>query len=535
MFGRRVRSIHGGSGPDRTAKQVSPPASRRSDGRPADQGAGGRRGGAPRVGARGPRVRAAARRGARRGPRVPDPRAGARSGPSTRCPPSAPRAASLASEHRSERVSTRAQGTRCGAVPLARAGGRARARASRSGRTSARSPTHERGRRRDPCASRVRARPASRSRRSPSSTTRRSPRDRSSQIEPSRPARAAIVVRDLRRASHRSTSAPRISGSRVERKRSSRASTISRASSAPSEAPARRSRSRSERSSPSRSAGHPAGIGSSRDGSDATALERDAPSVAPRDDVDADREVARERSLGRRRVRRAGRHVDRSRPGRSRRRIGSRSSSARRGVDLPRLAAERLQHEHVVRVVVELEALGARRRDVRVDLARVAELDLELAAEPRDGLVVAVEALEHDRRPVPEQLEDASRVGHPRHRFRTRRARTRVGGLGDLLAGLDQAERRRSERGRRQDPVDVVERQQVGEPERVLTRVDDGAPAPRLAQEAVGVTDASGERSPRAAGPLELGDRGHDGASVPSESFESFVSESCLSVPSASC
>ena len=165
----------------------------------------------------------------------------------------------------------------------------------------------------------------------------------------------------------------------------------------------------------------------------------------------------------------------------------------------------------------------------------MAELDLELAAEPRDGLVVAVEALEHDRRPVPEQLEDPRRVGHPRNGFRTRRARTRVGGLGDLLAGLDQTERRPSERGRRQDPIDVVERQKVREPERVLTRMDDGAPAPRLAQEAVGVTDASGERSPRAAGPLELGDRGHDGASVPSESFESFESESCLSVPSASC
>ena len=42
-------------------------------------------------------------------------------------------------------------------------------------------------------------------------------------------------------------------------------------------------------------------------------------------------------------------------------------------------------------------------------------------------------------------------------------------------------------------------------------------------------------RSPRAARPFELGDRGHDGVSVPSESFESVGSEACLSVPSASC
>jgi hypothetical protein len=54
-------------------------------------------------------------------------------------------------------------------------------------------------------------------------------------------------------------------------------------------------------------------------------------------------------------------------------------------VDLPRLASERLEHEHVVGVVVELEALRARGRHVRVDLARVAELDLELAAERVTG------------------------------------------------------------------------------------------------------------------------------------------------------
>jgi hypothetical protein len=139
--------------------------------------------------------------------------------------------------------------------------------------------------------------------------------------------------------------------------------------------------------------------------------------------------------------------------------------------------------------------------------------------------VVAVQALEHDRRPVPNSSK--TRRGRPCPRRASNpscpNACTRPR---DLLARLDQAERRRSERGRRQDPVDVVERQQVGEPERVLTLVDTGSPPPRLAQEAVGVTDASGERGRRE--PLARSSSATEvttPASVPSESFESFVSD----------
>ena len=90
----------------------------------------------------------------------------------------------------------------------------------------------------------------------------------------------------------------------------------------------------------------------------------------------ADREVARDGLLSRRRVRGARGHVDRV-AGRyldvERRTLWL----ARRIVHLPSLAPERLQHEDVVRIVVQVEPLRAGRRDVRVHLAGMTELELE--------------------------------------------------------------------------------------------------------------------------------------------------------------
>jgi hypothetical protein len=121
-------------------------------------------------------------------------------------------------------------------------------------------------------------------------------------------------------------------------------------------------------------------------------LHRVAHDLSPCHDVDADREVPRKRALGGGSVRCPGRHVD-AVPGAD---LGADRLAfefAGRLVHLPRLGAERLQDEDIVRVVVQRQALRAGRGDVRVGLARVAEFDLEVAAESRDRLVEPVEAL----------------------------------------------------------------------------------------------------------------------------------------------
>jgi hypothetical protein len=77
---------------------------------------------------------------------------------------------------------------------------------------------------------------------------------------------------------------------------------------------------------------------------------------------------------------------------------------------LPMLDAGHLQHEHVVRVVMDVEALRDRRSQINVHLHRVRQLDLELAAEVRQRRPKAVDRLQHDRGAVREQLVDASGV-----------------------------------------------------------------------------------------------------------------------------
>ena len=179
--------------------------------------------------------------------------------------------------------------------------------------------------------------------------------------------------------------------------------------------------------------------------------------------VDADREMAGQdvlRSGGVWRPRRACNCVARGRP----RRREDPAPPRRRRVHLPALAAERLQDEDVVRILVQVQSLRAGRRDVGVDLTRMPELQLEVTAEARDRLGPAMQALEHDRRAVFEERRDASGVRDPCDLPRTCATRSRVGGLRDLGAGLHEPEERRAERGRREEPVDVVEREQVLEP-----------------------------------------------------------------------
>ena len=246
--------------------------------------------------------------------------------------------------------------------------------------------------------------------------------------------------------------------------------------------------------------------------------------------MDADREMARELVLGARGMRRAGRQVDRV-AGRDLDVERRPRSFARRRVQLPALAAERLQDEDVVRVLMEVEALRAGRGDVGVDLARMPEGELEASAEPRDGLGPSVQALEHDRRAVLDERSHTRGVRDPLHRSRSRAARARVRGLGDPLARLHEAEERRPERRRRQEPVDVVEREQVLEPARLSAEADRRPRPPVVLEERPGVAGAPLER--RAIGP-DAFERAlaHDVPSVPSVSPPSVPSASVPSVPS---
>ena len=89
-----------------------------------------------------------------------------------------------------------------------------------------------------------------------------------------------------------------------------------------------------------------------------------------------------------------------------------------RRIDEPALLARHLETEDVVRVVMDLEPLGRRRRVVGVRLGGVAELALEIAAEARQRWVMDVQRLEHDRRAPLELGGDAFDLGGRREGLR---------------------------------------------------------------------------------------------------------------------
>ena len=152
-------------------------------------------------------------------------------------------------------------------------------------------------------------------------------------------------------------------------------------------------------------------------------VQRRAQRVDPRDDVHADGQVERVVLRRERLVEPAAREVERvAGPQRDVEHDRARAAELlrvalrpqwqveHRLVDEPALLAGRLEHEDVVRVVVDREPLGGSGRVVGVDLHRMAELELELPREGRDRLVRDVQRLEHDRGAVGELGEDAAHV-----------------------------------------------------------------------------------------------------------------------------
>ncbi len=177
-----------------------------------------------------------------------------------------------------------------------------------------------------------------------------------------------------------------------------------------------------------------------------------------------------------------GRYIDR--PGSS-----STSSRTARGclvVHLPELGAVGLEDEDVVAVAVHREALRAGRGQVGVGLAGVPELDLEVGDQPRQRRPVAVQALEHDRRPAVEEGGDLARVDQSGERSAGQARRARVRRLGQHAAVLGDPDRRRPDRRLGEQVVDVVEREQPDEQVGVGA-VQVHAGRPDLRQEGLGV------------------------------------------------
>ena len=112
------------------------------------------------------------------------------------------------------------------------------------------------------------------------------------------------------------------------------------------------------------------------------------------------------------------------RPGRRDHGSSARGCVAHRGVHRPVLLPAHLQDEHVVHVVVRVEAARGLRRDVRVDLGRVPELGHQLAGErpQRAARCGAAPAARSSRRPRTPAAPWPGRPGpRPARRTRPRR------------------------------------------------------------------------------------------------------------------
>ena len=130
-------------------------------------------------------------------------------------------------------------------------------------------------------------------------------------------------------------------------------------------------------------------------------------------------------------------------------------------VDLPQLGAVGLEDEHVVAVLVDREALGPGRGEVRVGLARVAELELEAGDQVGERRVVAVQALEDDRRAVGEEGQRLARVDQAAERLAgDGRALPDERRIAEHLAVLGHPDGGSTDAGAGQQRVGVVEGEQ---------------------------------------------------------------------------
>jgi hypothetical protein len=136
--------------------------------------------------------------------------------------------------------------------------------------------------------------------------------------------------------------------------------------------------------------------------------------------------------------------------------------------------------------VVDRQPLGVSRREVRVRLRGMAQLDLEETAELRQRRPSVMKALEDERGAGFELREHPSDLRHPAERCRAPGDAPRVRGDVELLAGLDQAEARSAQPSGAKKPLEVGDREEVVEPTFLRARDDERPPFPVLVEELLG-------------------------------------------------
>jgi hypothetical protein len=155
-------------------------------------------------------------------------------------------------------------------------------------------------------------------------------------------------------------------------------------------------------------------------------------------------------------------------------------------VDEPALLASDLKRENLVGVVVNGEALGLPRREVRVCLRGVAELALERPAELRQRRPGEMQGLENQRRARLERIQYAADLGRAAEGNRPPGQALRVGADLELLGGLDQAEGGVAQPAGADEPLDVGDRKEVVETTLPVPRGDERLPLPVLGEELLG-------------------------------------------------
>src|SRR4029077_20856429 len=121
-----------------------------------------------------------------------------------------------------------------------------------------------------------------------------------------------------------------------------------------------------------------------------------------------------------------------------------------------------------------------------VRLHGMAELTLELAAELGERRMLELESLEDDRRAALELRPDPLHLRASGERGRRPRNVLRVVAEHDLRVFLDDPERGMPEASGRDAPLDLGDRQEVGEAPLLVARDEEGLPLPVLTEEALG-------------------------------------------------
>ena len=159
-------------------------------------------------------------------------------------------------------------------------------------------------------------------------------------------------------------------------------------------------------------------------------------------------------------------------------------------VNLPLLGAVRLQHKHVVFILVGVESLRAGWGDIGVGLNGMPQRLFELPAEESEGLPVAVHALEDHGCPGGELAEHGLGVQHACGRLGAGASCLRVAARREACAVPHQSECGQAQALGGDDAIDVVQGEQVVEASTPFGRSVKGSLTPELLFEPPRIPDA---------------------------------------------